>query len=301
MNQKEVPHGDQTATGLKPAPDLAVERIEAENSLAFADHCARYDFASTKLQPGVVLDISSGSGFGSEILSRDPLVTRVIGVDISVPSLQKSKRDYGNRRVHFVAGNGITLPFPDQSFQNVVTLETIEHIKDDGKRRGDERFLLELSRVMHNDGVLVLSTPNREHSERHDRVNPYHVREYSVEKLDALLSDYFDSVELYHQGYSDDYYERTRGYTAAIQEEKQDLHPLKRIIIDFTRPIRRRLPNSISQRVNRLSGHVIESQLGLKYPQPTAEDIIISRTEPEDANVIIAVCKQPVQTRLFSG
>ncbi len=53
------------------------------------------------------------------------------------------------------AADGLHLPFPDASFECVVSSEVIEHISDE-----NGRFLDELTRVLEPGGVLVIGTPD---------------------------------------------------------------------------------------------------------------------------------------------
>src|SRR5262245_3091029 len=107
-----------------------LERIEADpEDLYFAEHLARYDFAARHLHVGVTLDVATGTGYGAAALAASKLGP-VVGVDLSSPTLLRARRQYTDRRLTFVAANGVALPFRHRAFANVVSLETIEHIAD---------------------------------------------------------------------------------------------------------------------------------------------------------------------------
>ena len=53
------------------------------------------------------------------------------------------------------AADGLSLPFPDASFECVVSSEVIEHIPNE-----NGRFIDELTRVLKPGGVLVIGTPD---------------------------------------------------------------------------------------------------------------------------------------------
>ena len=57
--------------------------------------------------------------------------------------------------MHVVSGNLVALPLGCQTFDSVVSLQTIEHLWD------QEGFVRECARVMRPGGLFVLSTPNR--------------------------------------------------------------------------------------------------------------------------------------------
>ncbi len=126
-------------------------------------------------------DIARGSGYGAKGAlparagsggcRRHPLA---VGPGGKARSCRSSQRVPGC--------DGIALPIRDRSCQKSVTLETLEHIA------GDQGSLRELCRVLHPDGVCILSTPNRAYSLRHKIVNPHLVREYSQQESWSLCS-----------------------------------------------------------------------------------------------------------------
>lgn len=83
----------------------------------------------------------------------------------------------------------------------IVSFETVEHVED------DHGFVAELRRVIAEDGVLVLSTPNAQVTRPVDGVprNPYHIREYQPHELERLLSTAFRDVSLLGQRTSASY------------------------------------------------------------------------------------------------
>ena len=256
-----------------------VERIEVDaNSLFYREHLARYHFSETYIQPGYTLDIATGTGYGADILAQHTGVS-VIGVDIDLASLAQAYKTY--KQISFMNVNGLALPFMDKCLQNIVTLETIEHIED------DHSYVQELARVLRPDGVCIVSTPNREHSLRHNRVNPYHVREYIEPELMGVLQTGFHDVRIFFQGYSSRYYDNVRQYSEAIQADKQKLNPAVQFAINHVyRPIKQHIPTSATN-------FFIHAMLKRTYPQPDFSDVTISDKPVEDTNVFIAVCKQP--------
>jgi SAM-dependent methyltransferase len=93
---------------------------------------------------GTTLDV----GCGSSHILRD--LPEAVGVDILFRKLRYALR--WGRPV--VQASIFALPFVDQSFDNVVCSQVIEHIP------GDDLALAELIRVLRPGGVLVLGTPD---------------------------------------------------------------------------------------------------------------------------------------------
>ena len=86
------------------------------------------------------------------------------------------------------------IPLPDKAFDTVVSFETLEHIAE------DEAFVAEIRRVLRRGGALLLSTPNSRVSSPEGEVrNPWHVREYALDALRALLEPHFDEVDIFAQ------------------------------------------------------------------------------------------------------
>jgi SAM-dependent methyltransferase len=157
------------------------------------EHWHRYHFASALVSGKEVLDVACGAGYGSALLAHK--CQRVTGVDISADAIEHAKVRYAAlASLEFRQGDCAALPFPDASFDAVVSFETIEHIE------AQERFLDEMGRVLRPEGLLILSSPNRpEYSERRGFANPYHVRELDRAELASLLEPRFPHARWFGQ------------------------------------------------------------------------------------------------------
>jgi len=96
------------------------------------------------------------------------------------------------KNVGFVVCDGGHLPFGPSRFDLVTSFETLEHLEERG------HFLAEIRRVLVEDGVLLLSTPNAHHTRPVDGRprNPYHMHEYDPGELRRELCRFFGWVEL---------------------------------------------------------------------------------------------------------
>lgn len=167
--------------------------VPTEQGEIRVEHMHRYA-AVLRLAVGKdVLDIACGEGYGSRLLAG--VARAVTGVDISEDAVREASRTYGDRaNLAFRLGSATQVPVPDNSFDLVVSFETIEHLE------GQRLMLAELRRLLRPDGVLVISSPNRPvYSRDGTHRNEFHVRELDFGEMDALLRSEFPAVHYYGQ------------------------------------------------------------------------------------------------------
>lgn len=159
-----------------------------KGTITYAEHYSRYVLASKFTNNKVVLDIASGTGYGTKLLSEGAL--SVVGVDVDRNAISYARENYSANNIDYKIGNGTTIPCESSQFDVVVSMETIEHIED------QDGFLEEIKRVLKPGGLLILSTPN-------DKVSPkgnhYHVREHTKSSLSALMKEHFKHIKLAYQ------------------------------------------------------------------------------------------------------
>jgi SAM-dependent methyltransferase len=210
-----------------------------------------------------VLDLSSGTGYGADYLGS--CAGRIVGIDCASDIVAKSRADYPRDNVSFIAMDGCTLGFRDASFDCIVSQDTIEHIQD------DYRFVAELARVLKPTGTLVIFTPHGK-GRGVTPEDPYHVREYTQEEFQALLTPHFSTVQ---------WYGRRQGSRLKTAERSMDV-------------VRRFDPGGIRNLVPRPIRHWIGSLISRLRGGPALRDIVpadieYSRGVAEDTN-LIGVC-----------
>ncbi len=175
---------------MRAAPG-PVERQSVEpGSVWWTVHVARYRHALDFVEGKRVLDIACGTGYGLSMLRER--AREVVGVDVDVTAITDAKT-WAHADV--LLGDGRKLPFRNACFDAVVSFETIEHVDD------RYRFVSEISRVLTDSGILILSTPNANHTKPIDGKprNPFHVHEYKPQELAGELGKHFGSVQLMGQ------------------------------------------------------------------------------------------------------
>lgn len=134
-----------------------------------------------------VLDVGCGLGLELKRLSH---AQRVVGIDISPERVSRAKEENKNYpNIEIKQMDALSLQFPNFSFDKVIAMEVIEHVYD------TDKMLSEVSRVLKEDGIFLLSTPNRKiHGEkiRHRE----HICEYDKEELKETLEEYFNEIEI---------------------------------------------------------------------------------------------------------
>lgn len=100
----------------------------------------------------LILDAGCGTGvFTLDILSFG---LHVIGLDVSLPMLMRAGQKARGYPFQMVLGDILNLPFPENSFDKVVSVTALEFIED------AKGALTELFRVTKKGGYLVVATLN---------------------------------------------------------------------------------------------------------------------------------------------
>jgi SAM-dependent methyltransferase len=156
------------------------------------EHYHRYVFASGLVRGRKVLDAACGEGYGSAMLARS--AASVTGVDISEASIEHARSRYRAPHLEFRSADCLNLPFADDSFESIVSFETLEHLAD------HDGLLREFRRVLEPNGFLLLSSPDKaEYSDRQQQRNEFHVRELYRDELEALIGNHFPAYRLWGQ------------------------------------------------------------------------------------------------------
>lgn len=155
------------------------------------EHLHRYALAAQIVENKVVLDIASGEGYGSHLLSYN--AKAVYGVDISEEAVTHSKAKYKSANLTFLKGSASGIPLDDAVADVVVSFETIEHLAE------HEKMMLEIKRVLKPGGVLLISSPEKDNYRFREKDNPFHIKELYLAEFTALLKDHFTNYKMLTQ------------------------------------------------------------------------------------------------------
>jgi SAM-dependent methyltransferase len=171
-------------TGERTLPDVP------EENYWYRRHLVVYEWIGARVAGRRVLDMACGEGYGSEVLSRS--AASVVGVDANPEAHEHARLRYVRQNLSFERGMVETFGAPG-SFDDVVFLQTIEHVRDPEAVLRHFRSLLAPGGAAYisTPNVLTLAPPGAEKSG-----NPWHIKEYRAEEFRDLCSGVFGEVEL---------------------------------------------------------------------------------------------------------
>lgn len=162
--------------------EITSDKITSDNPL----HQRLYKayVVAESMVSGDVLEVGCGEGRGIDLLlNRASSFTAVDKIRPVVERLQAQYPDAEFRAMNIPPLTGLE----DNRYDFVVSFQVIEHIKDDAL------FLREIHRVLKPGGTALITTPNRRLTLTR---NPWHVREYVAEELEALAAKIFQHVQI---------------------------------------------------------------------------------------------------------
>lgn len=159
-------------------------------------HLARYSFVRELCVGKNVLDLACGEGYGSKLMA-DWGARRVVGVDVSHEAIQRARSVFGSPGVEYLEADAGRLPdlFPNQRFELIVSLETIEHVPTPAQLLEDFKELLD------PDGVLVVSCPNDWwYYPSEGEHNPHHLRKYTFSEFQSFSEGVLGRARAWYLG-----------------------------------------------------------------------------------------------------
>ncbi len=145
----------------------------------------RYRFALDYIKDKDVLEAACGTGIGLGYLKKT--AKTITGIDIDEKNLNGARgHDTGAviRRM-----DAESLSFVEKSFDAVLLYEAVYYLKE------PERFVKEAHRVLRKNGVLIVSTVNKDWEDFHP--SPYSTRYLSAPELYSLLKERFKEVNIF--------------------------------------------------------------------------------------------------------
>jgi 2-polyprenyl-3-methyl-5-hydroxy-6-metoxy-1,4-benzoquinol methylase len=155
------------------------------------EHVHRYCVALPLATKRRVLDIACGDGYGSDLLAQ--VAYSVTGIDSDAQIIDAANQKYRRDNLVFRRASVFNLPAEDACFDFVTCFETIQHVADHHKA------IAELKRVITTDGILLLSTPNKEKYCVNEQASKFPILKLTCSQLQSLLIEKFRYVTIHTQ------------------------------------------------------------------------------------------------------
>tara|TARA_R100001460_G_scaffold24806_1_gene49802 strand:+ start:1945 stop:2553 length:609 start_codon:yes stop_codon:yes gene_type:complete len=151
---------------------------------------------------GVILDASCGCGYGTNIISKNPDVNKIIGIDIDLQSIEWAKNNFENSKTFFKTLdiknikdiNAIKEFLNNKELNNnyidvLISLETIEHLKN-------PEILNEMAENL-NIKTLFISYP----SKKTTHYNHFHFHDFIDDDIELIFKNYkvTDRIDLHRE------------------------------------------------------------------------------------------------------
>lgn len=180
----------------RPEPEVMNEAEEveayasatAEAYLDSTDNTLVEHVISLGFESSLLLDVGTGPGGIPLKMARRCPSLRVVGVDRSLNMIRRARQaaraQQLSERAHFLIADAHRLPFPDGSFDAVLSNSLLHHLRDPGA------VFDEMARVAKAEGVVVLRDLRRPSRP----IFPLHVRWYGRYYSGRMKKLYEDSV-----------------------------------------------------------------------------------------------------------
>jgi len=153
-----------------------------------------YRFAQRFVEGNAVADVCwEEVGYGTRLLARS--AQSAVGVSGSPGAVEVARAAHASPNARYEVSVLPELPLPPKALDAVVAFEVIEKLEWPGD------LVAEARRVLKDEGVLIVSTPDKQaHSNDRNRRVPGHRREMYVSQFKEMLDKHFAHVDLYRIG-----------------------------------------------------------------------------------------------------
>ncbi len=179
---------------VKDDPEMGIRR-NVFDTAAYERHFQRYRFFLPHIKKSdVVLDMACGSGYGTDILAAR--AKAVYGIDADRETIRYAARNHKRPNIRFGVDGAESFSSVNR-FDKIISVETIEHLKDPVK------FLANARNLLKKDGEIWLTCPVVSDKPSRFEENPFHVSSMARAELNALMKKFFKEVNFYILGKDD--------------------------------------------------------------------------------------------------
>lgn len=165
-----------------------LDRLVPASSEAAYDRLVGYGFARRYVEGKTVADIGvEDVGYGSHLLAERAAF--VSAMSVSAEAVDIALKYFSAPNASYERIYPTELPYPEEHFDVVVALQTIENLDQ------PEDLVREASRVLKQDGIFVVSVPDKQgNADERRRIGMY------ASQFQELLERHFGHVRTYRQG-----------------------------------------------------------------------------------------------------
>lgn len=148
-----------------------------------------------------VLDLGTGSGYLSFSIAENSPNCQIVGLDIVVNTLEKNREKVSEQKLKnltFISYDGINFPFPDNTFDVIVTRYALHHFPE------IKKSFKEISRVLKPGGQLFISDPTPNEDDKFHFIDKYmqmkddgHIKFYTKDEFNELANSSGFKLERY--------------------------------------------------------------------------------------------------------
>jgi SAM-dependent methyltransferase len=161
-----------------------------------------YDYVKSDIPLGSrILDVGCGLG---DVLTGMPEGYQLVGVDYSEVNVNYVKTR-SLSKVEVLQGSMYDIPLANNSIDMCLCLEVLEHVAD------DRRAVIEISRVLCHNGILIVSVPHTYYWPEYERLMG-HFQHYTRDSLVDLCVRNGYIVDRYLPNYPNWHHAYDRGY-----------------------------------------------------------------------------------------
>lgn len=153
-----------------------LDPLRPDDEATLQIHLERYRYAAAHLNGTRILDMACGCGYGTALLAEKNPDKTVVGVDIDAEAIAYARAHYHLPNLTYVCADAVTFD-PDNKFETIVSLETIEHLP------APRALIARCNALLTDAGHIIASvpiTPTRDG-------NPYHLHDFSKRSFVALF------------------------------------------------------------------------------------------------------------------
>ena len=183
-----INQGGSIGDPLFPVPEFGdiqslISYLKDSQGYEYSNNFSMIDFMKGKY----VAELGCGHGFISIVLSSE--VKQLDGFDVDTKAINTAvylKDKYSIKNLNFFVFDGYNTNRLENSYDVVLSSDVLEHVPEPLK------YLSECYRILRDDGVLILTTPNGLIAKKNGNIikshSPFHITEYYPLELENMLT-----------------------------------------------------------------------------------------------------------------